>query len=59
MDKMDLQREFHMTGGVGKTSYARNSSFQVLDIINIFTSLVIFTPIVTLFVVLIFAEESL
>ncbi|KAJ4880276.1 S-adenosyl-L-methionine-dependent methyltransferases superfamily protein [Raphanus sativus] len=28
MDKMDLQREFHMTGGVGKTSYARNSSFQ-------------------------------
>uniref|UniRef100_A0A0D3BK10 Uncharacterized protein n=1 Tax=Brassica oleracea var. oleracea TaxID=109376 RepID=A0A0D3BK10_BRAOL len=25
---MDLQREFHMTGGVGKTSYARNSSFQ-------------------------------
>ena len=56
---MDLQREFHMTGGVGKTSYARNSSFQVLDIISIFTSFVILTPIVTLFVVLIFAEESL
>uniref|UniRef100_A0A1J3JIS8 Salicylate carboxymethyltransferase n=1 Tax=Noccaea caerulescens TaxID=107243 RepID=A0A1J3JIS8_NOCCA len=28
MDKKDLQKEFHMTGGAGETSYARNSSLQ-------------------------------
>ncbi|KAL6993538.1 gibberellin A4 carboxyl methyltransferase [Sarracenia purpurea var. burkii] len=25
---MDVEKVFHMTGGVGETSYARNSSFQ-------------------------------
>uniref|UniRef100_A0A1J3GJX1 Salicylate carboxymethyltransferase n=1 Tax=Noccaea caerulescens TaxID=107243 RepID=A0A1J3GJX1_NOCCA len=28
MDKKDLEKEFHMTGGAGETSYARNSSLQ-------------------------------
>ncbi|CAH8314795.1 unnamed protein product [Eruca vesicaria subsp. sativa] len=31
-NEIDLKREFHMTGGVGKTSYARNSSLQAKDI---------------------------
>jgi len=26
---MDVEKMFHMTGGVGKTSYAKNSSLQV------------------------------
>lgn len=29
--KMDVEKAFHMTGGVGKTSYAKNSSLQVLS----------------------------
>jgi len=28
---MDVEKAFHMTGGVGKTSYAKNSSLQVLS----------------------------
>ncbi|KAL1215533.1 putative methyltransferase [Cardamine amara subsp. amara] len=28
MDNKDLQRDFHMTGGTGETSYARNSTSQ-------------------------------
>ena len=29
---MDVEKAFHMTGGVGKTSYAKNSSLQVLSL---------------------------
>ena len=35
---MDVEKAFHMTGGVGKTSYAKNSSLQVLSFFLFFLS---------------------
>ncbi|GLT39169.1 hypothetical protein SLA2020_133750 [Shorea laevis] len=37
---MDVEKVFHMTGGVGKTSYAKNSSFQkkVADMVKHITT---------------------
>lgn len=30
MEAMDIEKLFHMTGGIGNTSYAKNSHLQVL-----------------------------
>jgi hypothetical protein len=30
--QMDVEKVFHMTGGIGVTSYAKNSSLQVFSL---------------------------